>query len=73
MRFYNVTPHPMVVGGWHNPAVFPGQGWDFPEGYDPGEGWARKNPREGLEQERAFKARRRAEAARQAETVTTGD
>lgn len=63
-RLYNLDHLPVVVD-IHKLAVYPGMGYDFTDeqvkagitGL-----WSEKDPRAGLEQERAFKARRAAEA-----------
>ena len=68
-RRWNVHHSPIVLDN-HKPAVWPGQPYDFTdeqiaEGLS--EWWSEEDPRAGLAQERAFRARRRAEAARLAE------
>jgi hypothetical protein len=68
IRLYNISPYPLTVdrGG---PAVFPGEGYDFPDDGPLASGWwSEKDPREGIEQERAFRARRKRETARLADT-----
>ena len=62
-RLYNLEPWPVVVS-IHEPAVWPGEGYDFTdEQVQMGitGRWSGEDPRAGLEQERAFKARRAAE------------
>jgi hypothetical protein len=63
-RLYSLDPFP-VVPNIHRPAVFPGMGYDFTDEQVKagitGQ-WSEKDPRAGLPQERAFKARRKQEA-----------
>jgi hypothetical protein len=77
MRLYNTGTSPEVVGGWSNPAIFPGEGRDFDEetaAYLLSTGrWSQEDPRAGLEQEQAFKERRREEAEAQTDPASPAD
>jgi hypothetical protein len=62
MKLYNTDNSPVVVGGWNNPAVFPGEARDFDAdtaAYLLSTGrWSEADPRAGLKAELAFKANR---------------
>ena len=62
MKLYNTDNSPVVVGGWQNRAIFPGEGRDFDAdtaAYLLNTGrWSETDPRAGLKAELAFKAKR---------------
>lgn len=64
---YNTDAHPAIVDPGQ-PAVMPGEGFDFPdeevEGRTAGQ-WSETDPRAGLPAEKAFKAKRDATPAAQ--------
>jgi hypothetical protein len=59
MLLFNISPSPEIVGGAHNPAISPGDGYDFDEEtaeYLLNTGrWSEQDPRAGIAAEVRFK------------------
>jgi hypothetical protein len=59
-KLYNVGPSPVVLD-WSGPAIMPGDSYEFTDEQAAAGiagDWSEKDPREGLEAEKAFKKRR---------------